>query len=191
MYLGYLLGSICNVNVASGQNMKWIHGSSCGHGPVWTEYTIVSLMWKWPRAKMWNGYKVVLDMLPSLYMLTYTLLLILLTKTACCILPVQSWPKLMSDFTKKPLWVYVLYLTKLPVAKIVTFPVKHLYYPFSRHWSFHLTDQYTLPRYLNWHPDPNAVTINAFFIKWGTEKNFSLFSPFSIIGKEGSQKRTN
>lgn len=39
-----------------------------------------------------------------------------------------------------------------------------------------------LPRYVSWHPDPNAIAIDAFSFKWNSGKYY-IFPPFSIIGR--------
>ena len=42
--------------------------------------------------------------------------------------------------------------------------------------------KHQIPRYVSWHPDPNAVAVDAFSISWTSEK-FYIFPPFSIIGR--------
>ena len=46
-----------------------------------------------------------------------------------------------------------------------------------------------LPRYVSWHPDPNAFAVDAFSISWTSEK-FYIFPPFSIIGRVMKKIRT-
>ena len=40
---------------------------------------------------------------------------------------------------------------------------------------------YQIGQYASWHPDINAVAIDAFSISW-SELNFYAFPPFSLIG---------
>ena len=46
-----------------------------------------------------------------------------------------------------------------------------------------------LPRYVSWHPDPNAFVVHAFSIRWTSEKYY-IFPPFSIIGRVMKKIRT-
>ena len=39
-----------------------------------------------------------------------------------------------------------------------------------------------IDRYISWKPDPKALGIDAFSIKWNTELYY-IFPPFSLIGK--------
>ena len=41
---------------------------------------------------------------------------------------------------------------------------------------------YQIYRYISWKPDPKALAIDAFSIKWNTEFYY-IFPPFSLLGK--------
>ena len=41
---------------------------------------------------------------------------------------------------------------------------------------------YQINRYISWKPDPKALAIEAFSIKWNTEFYY-IFAPFSLLGK--------
>ena len=41
---------------------------------------------------------------------------------------------------------------------------------------------YQTDRYISWEPDPKALAIDAFSIKWNTEFYY-IFPPFSLLGK--------
>ena len=41
---------------------------------------------------------------------------------------------------------------------------------------------YQIDRYISWKPDPKALAIGAFSIKWNTEFYY-IFPPFSLLGK--------
>ena len=41
---------------------------------------------------------------------------------------------------------------------------------------------YQIDRYISWKPDPKALAINTFSIKWNTEFYY-IFPPFSLLGK--------
>ena len=64
--------------------------------------------------------------------------------------------------------------------------VKRLYCPEIDLFASRINKQ--LDKYVSWHPDPDAIAIDAFTIKWDTSSYF-IFPPFSVINKVISKIR--
>ena len=52
----------------------------------------------------------------------------------------------------------------------------------SRYIVRYLIRKLEVDRYISWKPDPKALSIDSFSIKWNTEF-YSIFPPFSLLGK--------